>query len=183
MHRTFVAGLLALAIAGPASAQTMQFACPEPGTKITYDSKVVVISRGQDGMDCKMDTVGGSPFKVRGLLIANPSADGGDVTAFVNAIRPERLWPLEVGKKIEAEYKANGKGWTYILSVASHQKFTGPDGAQVDCFVVEMNEQGPDGFRSVTRWRISPLEKYWIQYDTSNSAGKASRAVVTSFSH
>ena len=177
MLRTFAASLLALALAGPAAAQTMQFGCPEPGTRITYDSGVVVISRGQDGMDCKMDTVGGAPFKVRGLLLANPSADGSDVTAFVNAIRPERLWPLEVGKKIEADYKAGGKGWTYILSVAGYQKFNGPGGALIDCFVVEMNEQGPDGFRSVTRWRISPAEKYPIQYDYSG--GKANRAVVT----
>ncbi len=181
--------LLALAFVGllvaanAASAQTMAFACPAPGTKITFDSGVVVVSRGQDGMDCRMDTVGGKPFKIRGLLVANPSADGGDMTAFIDALRPERLWPLEIGKKVEATYRSGGKSWNYILSVAGHQKFAGPNGALFDCFVVEMNEQGPEGFRSVTRWRISPLEKYWIQYDLSNSNGKANRAVVTEIRH
>ncbi len=176
------AGAALFALAGPASAQTMQFACPEPGTKITYDSGVVVVSRGQDGMDCNMDTEGGKPFKVRGLLLANPSADGADMSAFVNALRPERLWPLEVGKKIEAEYKAGGKGWTYILTVAKYEKRTGPGDALIDTFLIEMNEQGPDGFRSLSRWWISPVEKFAIRFDASNSAGKANRAVVTSIS-
>ena len=52
--------------------------------------------------------------------------------------------------------------------------------ALLDCFIVETNEQGPDGFRSLSRWWISPVEKYMIRFDASNSDGKANRAVVTS---
>lgn len=161
----------------------MTFACPATGTKISFDSDVVVTSQGQDGMDCKMDMAGGKPFKIRGLLFANPSADGGDMTAFINALKPERLWPLEVGKKIEASYSVAGKSWNYILSVAKYEKRMGPGDALFDSFVVEMNEQGPNGFRSVSRWWISPVEKYMIRFDASNSAGKANRAVVTAIKH
>jgi hypothetical protein len=177
------AGALALAFTGPASAQTMPFACPTPGTQISFDSGLTVVSRGQDGHDCKMDTIGGKPFKVRALMFANPSADGGDMTAFIDALKPERLWPLEVGKKIETTYHSGGKSWNYILSVAKYDKREGPGGTLFDCFVIEMNEQGPEGFRSLQRWWISTVEKYMIQWDASNSNGKANRAVVTEIKH
>ena len=99
MRLPAVSALLAAACLLPAaaSAQTMEFACPEPGTTFTYDSGVKVIARGRDGMDCTMDRVGGKPFRLRALLFDNPSPDGADMSAYINALKPERLWPLEVG--------------------------------------------------------------------------------------
>src|SRR5579871_6637440 len=94
----------ALAVAAPTVAQTMEFACPTPGTIFTYDSGVSVVARGQEGMDCAMENVGGKPFKVRALLISNPSSDGSNTSALIAALRPERLWPLKVGNRIEATY-------------------------------------------------------------------------------
>ena len=167
------------AVASPASGQTMEFGCPNPGTTFTYDSGVNVVARGQDGMDCKMEIVGGAPFKVRGLLIANPSPDGADTAAFIAALRPERLWPLKVGNKIEAKYSSGGSSWNYVLSVASYQKRMGPGDALFDTFVVEMNEQGADGQRSISRYWVSPVEKYVIRFDSSDSTGRANRAIVT----
>ncbi len=181
--RTLATGLLALVLALPAAAQTMPFACPAPGTAISFDSGITVVARGQDGMDCKMDTVGGKPFRMRGLLFPNPSAEGADMTSFIEALRPERLWPLAVGKKIEANYSAGGGSWHYIVNVASYEKRKGPGNALFDSFIVEMNEQGPDGFRSLSRWWISPTENYMIRFDASNSKGKSNRAVVTEIRH
>ena len=169
----------ALFPAGIATAQTMEFACPDPGTTFTFDSGAKVISRGRDGMDCKMDSVGGAPFKLRGLLIANPAPDGNDTSAYIAALRPERLWPLEVGKKIEARYSVGGRTWTYIFTVPRTEKRTGPGNAMIDTFVVEMNESGDKGERSVSRWWISPADKYAIRFDATNSNGIANRAVVT----
>jgi hypothetical protein len=183
MIRYLAAALLGLLLASAAAAQTMPFACPDPGTKITFDNGVVVVSRGADGMDCRMDMVDGKPFRIRGLLLANPSADGADVTAFVSALRPERLWPLEVGRKIEATYNVGGKAWNYILSVTGYDKRPGPGDALIDCFIVEMNEQGPDGFHSQSRWWISPRDKYMIRFDATNSVGKANRAIATKIEH
>src|ERR1044071_9428804 len=98
MRASCFAVVLALAaLASPANGQTMEFGCPTPGTTFPYDSGVNVVARGQDGMDCRMEIVGGKPFKVRGLLIANPSPDGADTSAFIAALRPERLWPLQAG--------------------------------------------------------------------------------------
>ena len=174
---------LAFAVAGlvpTASAQIMAFGCPDPGTTFVFDNGDNIVARGRDGMDCAMEIVGGAPFKVRALLIANPSPDGGNTAAFIAALRPERLWPLEVGKKIEATYHVGGRTWKYILSVARFERRMGPGDALFDAFVVEMNEQGDKGERSISRWWISPVEKYALRFDASNSNGTANRAVVTS---
>jgi hypothetical protein len=94
-------------------------------------------------------------------------------------LRPERLWPLKVGNKIEAKYSSGGSSWNYVLSVASYQKRMGPGDALFDTFVVEMNEQGADGQRSISRYWVSPVEKYVIRFDSSDSTGRANRAIVT----
>lgn len=166
--------------ANTASAQTMAFACPDPGTTFTYDSGVKVIARGRDGMDCTMDRVGGRPYRLRALLFDNPSPDGADTSAYIAALRPERLWPLEVGRKIEARYSAGGGTWTYTLAVVRTENRSGPGDRMIDTFVIEMQEQGDKGSRSVSRWWISPADRFAIRYDFSDGAGKASRAVVTS---
>ncbi|MDI1283704.1 MAG: hypothetical protein PSV46_04850 [Reyranella sp.] len=175
-----LSALLAVcALSGVASAQTMAFACPDPGTTFTYDSGVKVIARGRDGMDCTLDRVGGKPFKLRALLFDNPSAEGNDTTAYIAALRPARLWPLEVGKKIEASYKVGGGTWTYVLAVARYERRTGPSDKMIDTFLIEMNEHGDKGQRSLSRWWVSPTDKFAIRYDFSDGAGKANRAVVT----
>jgi hypothetical protein len=165
-----------------ASAQTMEFACPDPGTIFAFDSGTQVVARGRDGMACSMDLVGGTPFKMNALMIANPSPDGADTSAFIAAIRPERLWPLQVGKKIEARYNAGGQSWDYILTVARYEKRTGPGDALIDTFLIEMNETGGKGERSISRWWISPADKYAIRFDYSDGSGRANRALVTSVS-
>lgn len=179
----FFATLLAAgAFSGVANSQTMEFACPDPGTTFTYDSGVKVVARGRSGMDCDMERVGGKPFKLRALLFDNPSADGADLTAYLAALRPERLWPLEVGKKIEASYRAGGTSWTYTFAVARHERRTGPGDKMIDAFLIEMNETGDKGQRTISRWWISPADKFAIRYDFSDGAGKANRAVVTEVS-
>lgn len=169
----------ALLSSAAATAQTMEFACPEPGTTFTYDSGTKVVARGRDGMDCTMQIVGGQPYRLRALLFDNPSPDGRDMTAFIAALRPERLWPLEVGKKIEARYSAGGQSWNYILTVARYEKRRGPGDALIDTFLIEMQEQGSGSQRAISRWWISPADKFAIRFDFSDGAGKANRAVVT----
>ena len=180
MTLRFAAALAAaLLSSAAANAQTMDFACPDPGTTFTYDSGTKVVARGRDGMDCTMEIVGGKPYKLRALLFDNPSPDGSDTTAYINALKPERLWPLAVGKKIEADFSSGGKNWHYTLSVVRAEKRTGPGDAMIDTFLVEMQEQGPAGQRSVSRWWISPADKFSIRYDFSDGS-RANRAVVTS---
>jgi hypothetical protein len=162
------------------AAQTMDFACPDPGTTFTYDSGTKVVAKGRNGMDCTMEIAGGKPYRLRALLFDNPSPDGRDMSAFIDALKPERLWPLDVGKKIEARYSAGGQTWNYILTVVRYEKRTGPGDAMIDTFLIEMQEQGAGGHRAVSRWWISPADKYAIRFDYSDSTGKANRAVVTS---
>lgn len=174
------AGLAALLLSPlVATAQTMEFACPEPGTTFVYDSGVKVVARGREGMTCSMERVGGAPFKLNALLFDNPSPDGADMSAYIAALRPERLWPLEVGKKIEAHYSAGGGAWDYQFTVVRYERRTGPAGKMIDTFLIEMTEQGSKGQRSISRWWISPADKFAIRYDFSDGTGKANRAVVT----
>lgn len=181
MTMRFAAALaVALLSSATANAQTMDFACPEPGTTFTYDSGTKVVAKGRDGMDCTMEIVGGKPYKLRALLFDNPSPDGRNMSAFIDALKPERLWPLEVGKKIEARYSAGGQTWHYVLTVVRHEKRSGPGDAMIDTFLIEMQEQGAGGHRAVSRWWISPADKYAIRFDFSDGTGKANRAVVTS---
>jgi hypothetical protein len=170
-------------LAGTAPAQTMEFGCPKPGTTFTFDSGTTMTARSREGMDCIMHKSGGPAVKVRAMLFDNPGPDGKDTSAFISAIKPERLWPLQVGKKIEASYSAGGQSWTYVLSVARVEKRMGPDDALFDAFVIEMNEQGDKGYRSISRWWVSPAENYALRYDFSNSNGGANRAVVTTVKH
>ena len=180
MTTRFAAALAAaLLLPAAAGAQTMGFACPEPGTTFTYDSGTKVTAKGRDGMDCLMEIVGGEPYRLRALLFDNPAPDGADMTAYIDALRPERLWPLEVGKKIEARYSAGGRTWNYTLSVAKTEKRSGPGGALVETFLIEMNEQGDKGQRSLSRYWIAPADRFVIAFDFSDGTGKATRARVT----
>ena len=173
--RLAAVSMAALLLPAAAGAQPMEFACPAPGTTFTYDSGTKVVARGKDGIDCNMEIVGGKPYKLRALLFDNPAPGGADMTAFINALKPERLWPLEVGKKIEARYQS----WAYTISVVRYEKRTGPGDAMIDTFLIEMLEQGSSGQRAVSRWWISPADKFAIRYDFSDGAGKANRAIVT----
>ena len=174
--------LAALLCPAMAAAQTMDFACPDPGTTFTYDSGTKVVAKGRDGMDCSMEIVGGKPYKLRALLFDNPAPDGSDTSKFIAAVRPERLWPLQIGKKIEADYSAGGQRWHYVLTVARTEKRAGPGDALIDTFLIEMTEQGDKEQRSISRWWISPNDKFAIRFDFSDGAGKANRAIVTSVS-
>ena len=133
MLRTLSLALGLAALSTAASAQTMEFGCPKPGTTFTLDSGANLVARGQDGMDCVMQNVGGPTFKVRALLFDNPGPDGKDTSAFIAAIKPERLWPLEVGKKIEATYSAGGKTWEMRYpDRRSLREVPGPGGALLE---------------------------------------------------
>jgi len=180
--RLLVAATIAVAIAP--SAQAMDFNCPAPGTTIEFDSGVKVIARGMEDSDCLMDEVGGKPFRIRGLMLANPAADGSDTTAFVNAIRPERLFPLAAGKRIEARHSTSNGSWTYVMTVARTDMLQGAAGGPHETFVVEMTEQATSGpYRSIQRWWISPKHNYFLRYDFSDSNNRSNRALVTKVSN
>ena len=53
----------------------------------------------------------------------------------------------------------------------------------IDTFLIEMQEQGAKGDRAISRWWISPADKFAIRYDFSNDSGKANRALVTMITH
>jgi hypothetical protein len=176
--------IVAIAVAVARSAFAMDFSCPAPGTAIEFDSGVKVIARAKEGGACLMDEVGGRPFRIRGLMLANPAADGSDTTAFVDAIRPERLFPLAVGKRIEARHSTSSGSWAYVLTVARIDMLQGAAGGMHETFVVEMTEHATGGpYRSIQRWWISPKHSYFLRYDFSDSNSRSNRALVTKVSN
>ena len=52
--------------------------------------------------------------------------------------------------------------------MARYEKRTGPGDALIDTFLIEMNEHGDKGERSISRWWISPADKYAIRFDYSD---------------
>src|SRR5262245_21489246 len=93
--------LAALFLPTRAAAQTMDFACPAPGITFTNGSGTKVVAKGRDGMACSMEIVGGKPYTLAALLFDNPSPGGADTSAFIAALRPERLWPFKAGRRLE----------------------------------------------------------------------------------
>lgn len=182
--RPLLLALAAAALTLPASAQTMEFNCPAPGTTIVFDSGLQAVARGKEGSDCLMESVGAAPFRMRALMMANPGPDGSDSTALIASIRPERLWPLEVGKRVEASHSSSKGSWNYILTVARKQQLEGPGGALYDTYLIEMIEQASSGpYRSISRWWISPKVNYLLRFDFSDSNGQSNRALVTKISN
>ena len=182
LPRLLVATVIAAAFVPTADA--MDFNCPAPGTTIEFDSGVKVIARNKDGSDCLMDEVGGKPFRIRALMLANPAADGTDTTAFVNAIRPERLFPLTPGKRIEARHSNSNGSWTYVVTVARADLLQGAAGGAHETLLVEMTEQATNGpYRSIQRWWISPRHNYFLRYDFSDSNNRSNRALVIKISN
>jgi hypothetical protein len=173
-----LAALLAVSIATPAFA--MDFNCPPPGTTLEFDSGTKVVSKGKDGNDCLMEQVGGKPFRMRSLMFANPGPDGSDTTALINSLRPERLFPLAVGKRIEARHTSDKGSWNYVFSVQRTQMLEGVAGGAHETFLIEMTETAASGpYRAVARWWISPRFNYLLRYDFSDSDNRSNRALVT----
>jgi hypothetical protein len=178
MLKPCLLALVGAAFALPAAA--MDLACPTVGTTIEFDSGTRVVAKGKDAGDCLMEEMGGKPFRIRALMLANPAADGADTSAFVNDIRPERLFPLTVGKRLEARHSSSKGSWTYVLSVPRTQMLEGAAGGVFETFVIEMTEQATSGpYRSVQRWWISPKHNYFLRYDFSDSNNRSNRALVT----
>jgi hypothetical protein len=171
----------AFALATPAMA--MDFDCPAPGTTIEFDSGVKIVAKSKDGNDCLMER-DGKPFRIRALMLDNPGADGTDTTALIASLRPERLFPLAVGKKIEARHSSSQGSWNYVLTVTSAPQMQGPGGALYDTFLVEMTEAATSGpYRSISRYWIAPKARYLLRYDFSDSDNRFNRALVTKISN
>ncbi len=184
LSRPLLTFLAALGLATPGMAQGLKLSCPTPGTTISFDSGVVVVARGKEGNDCLMDTVGGPSFRAHALIMQNPGPDGSDTSALIASIRPERLWPLQVGKRIEAKHSSSKGSWNYVLTVARTQQLEGPGGALQDTYLIEMTEQATNSpYRSVSRWWISPKLGYLLRFDFSDSNGTSNRALVTKVSN
>ena len=170
----------ALILPAAATAQTMDFACPDPGTTFTYDSGTKVVAQGPRRHGLQHGDRGRQALKLRALAVRQSLARRPRHVGLHRRVEAGALWPLEVGKKIEARYSAGGQTWNYILRWCATRSAPVPGDAMIDTFLIEMLEQGAGGHRAVSRWWISPADKYAIRFDYSDGNGKANRAVVTS---
>ena len=173
--------LTALLPSAMASAQTMDFACPDPGTTFTFDSGTKVVARAREGMACNMDIVGGTPFKMRALLFANPAPDGADTSAFIAALRPNGCGHCRSARRSRRPTAAGGQNWDYILTVARYEKRTGPR-RRPDRHVPDRDERSRRQGRALDLALVDLTGRAntAIRFDYSDGGGRANRAVVTS---
>ncbi len=128
-----------------------------------------------------MEIVGGKPYKLRALLFDNPAPDGATCRPSSPPSNPSGCGRSKSARRSRRATE-RGPKWHYILTVVRYEKRTGPGDAMIDTFVIEMTSRA-QGRARVSRWWISPADKFAIRYDFSDGAGKANRALVTSVTH
>lgn len=154
---------LTLTAAVPAAAQTADFKCPLPGTRLAYKSPAqayaafdkVATATGQDGTTCLYASTSdgkASTLRVHGGLIGSVDAQG---EAFAGALDLAKLWPLKVGNKITDRVTVPGRdGKTYTatvtVAVTGYEKVTVPAGT-FDAFRVEESRDG-QAARNIHWW-------------------------------
>ena len=149
----------------------MDFACPDPGTTFTFDSGLKVVARGHEGKRLP------DGYRWRRAVHASRPCCSPIPRPTAATRRPSspRSGPSACGRSKSARGSrratAPAAKLDYILTVARYEKRTGPGDALIDTFLIEMNEAGHKGYRSISRWWISPEVKYLIRFDSSDSNG------------
>jgi len=175
--------VLALTVAGPATAQTTEFHCPPDGTTVDYSDGVQVVWEKREGDFCKGRFVqGGTATAFNwyapsfGLEAAGPRQPRGQ--ALVAQFKPGRIWPLTVGKKVTGRYEGvSGSGdpprgvWDHAVTIEKYEKITTKAGT-FDVFVIVHEDVAVShSYRYVERVWYAPVPGFNVKSTATNSAG------------
>jgi hypothetical protein len=176
----------ALACAAPALAQTANFKCPAPGTRIEFSDGGQTTWTGQDGNSCRIRQKR-PKAEERDLLWYAPAAatTPSNAKIWAEQLKPSTLWPLTVGKKISGLYDGPGTTrqsgrWTNTFTVEKFEKISTKAGT-FDAFVVVWQQDG------VTHYFKSTLRQWYaagpgviVKFDYNDTEGLTTNGEATS---
>ena len=158
MKSTVAAAIVAMGVAGAASAQTAEFKCPASGTQFTYKAgpaERINTVTGQDGNVCLVSSISDGKteaLRVHWGLVGSVDAQG---ESFAGGLDLKSLWPLKVGNTTTNSVTVigrDGKSYTSTITlvVAAYEKVTVPAGT-FDAFRVEEVKAGSTA-RNIHWW-------------------------------
>lgn len=147
-----------------AVAQSPEFKCPAPGTVVEFSNGEKTLWVSQDGNTCRIRSPLLPPREkeVVDKIWYAPAAASlvSASSAWAQQVKPSNLWPLAVGKKIQARYDGmtlipNYEGsWIMTLTVEKAEKISTKAGT-FDTFVVAYQVEG------LTRNLIKSTLRQW----------------------
>ena len=123
MKCTVAAAIMAMGVAGAASAQTAEFKCPASGTQFTYKAGPVErinTVTGQDGNVCLVSSISDGKteaLRVHWGLVGSVDAQG---ESFAGGLDLKSLWPLKVGNTTTNSVTVigrDGKSYTSTITL------------------------------------------------------------------
>jgi hypothetical protein len=134
-----------------AVAQSAEFKCPAPGTVVEFSNGQKTLWLSQDGNTCRIRSPRLPPHEqevVDKIWYAPAAADPVSTNnAWAQQMKASNLWPLAVGKKIQARNDGaahNGSysgSWIMTLTVEKAEKISTKAGT-FDTFVVVLQVEG-----------------------------------------
>jgi len=136
MKSTVAAAIMAMGVAGTASAQTAEFKCPASGTQFTYKAgpaERINTVTGHDGNVCLVSSISDGKteaLRVHWGLVGSVDAQG---ESFAGGLDLKSLWPLKVGNTTTNSVTVigrDGKSYTSTITlvVAAYEKVAVPAG-------------------------------------------------------
>ena len=182
-HTYLLPAVIAMSALGAhgAAAQTMEFGCPAPATKMTNSAGATITFGKQDGFFCKVEHSALGSGDIYALMYFFNDARRRDpsVAKYISPIAVERLWPLSVGKRHQGEAVLGDGTYALQYTVTGTEVLATPMGPQTT-FVVELKESSPNGYGASQKWWISPTFKYVLKSEFKDSRGANVSIHVTS---
>jgi len=159
-------------------AQTANFKCPPPGTIVEFSDGQRTTWVGPEGQFCRLQQKGrDGQESVRNWYAPAAVLTASISQTWADQIKPWTLWPLAVGKKIDARYDgpavaASYSGsWIQKLVVEKYERTTTRAGT-FDTFVVLFEQDGiSHRFKGAFRQWYAPEAGVTVKFDYSDSGG------------
>src|SRR5258708_31086053 len=124
-------GVAVAATSTNATAQSAEFKCAAPGTVVEYSDGQRTTWVTQQGNTCRLRSKSPNGEETDSIWYA-PTATAriGASSAWADQVKPSTLWPLAVGKKLQARYDGAGSdagysgSWILTITVEKADRIT-----------------------------------------------------------
>jgi len=173
-------GVLAISNATEGAAQSANFKCPPNGTVAEYSDGARTTWVEQVGNACRAERKDAAGMNSVFLWYA-PLATTFERNnpGYVTQINPSRLWPLTVGKTVQAHYEGQGSTigyfskWDYAFTVEKTERITTKAGT-FDTLVMLLHTKQlpPSNWEGTFRQWYAPELGVAVKYENSDNEGK-----------